>query len=114
MMTLQEIFNKIWERSKTKKQAFGDGGCMYKDPSGNCCFVGCLINPELYDTNFEGWSFEIGRITKALYDSGVSLSETRTLNFLQSCRRTHDKLSPEKWEEELRELATDYGLAVPD
>ena len=53
-MTNQEIFDKIWERAKTKKKAEVNGLCEYRSKKGKlACFIGYLIPDELYDKRIE-------------------------------------------------------------
>ena len=113
MKTLQEIFNKIWERSKTKKQAFGDQGCMYLDESGNRCFVGCLIEPEFYSEAFEGWNYMRPDISNALKSSGVNTKDIKIECLLSDARGIHDSDKTENWDVELRKLAAKFDLVVP-
>ena len=54
-MTKQEIFNTVAKHLLKQGAAAVDGAqCVYRDPSGASCAVGCLIPDEVYDEAMEG------------------------------------------------------------
>jgi hypothetical protein len=113
MLTIQEVFDKIVERSKIHVQAADpEQGCLYRAEAGGratCCFVGALIKDEHYSQNLEGKLVEAPGVRDALIASGVEMNE-RTSHFLQMCQRIHDGRHIADWEKELRVVATCYGL----
>lgn len=128
-MNRQEVFNKVSKHLLTQKvRAISAGrassedsnGCMYKDPSGNKCAVGCLISENLYTPMLEGQSVYSHYLQDALEKSlGCSLTrlfdETKTsllcdLRFLVYLQCIHDETRPDLWEPALKQFASRQNL----
>lgn len=122
-MTLQEIFNKVVERSKTKIVACSPRGyCVYRTPSGLACFAGCLIPDIFYSPELEGhivltnddvrFLTKISVVNEALYKAGID--NNQKLNLVCQLQRIHDSFDPHEWEGKLKEIANEHGLSFPE
>lgn len=85
--------------------------CMYRLPENNLkCAVGALIPDEIYRESMEG----IG-IAGLLADFPKlkGLFKNVDIDMLEDLQRIHDKCEVEEWEEEFKEVATNFGLTMP-
>lgn len=126
MLTMQKVFDKIWERAGTKvlAQAENSGDCLYRTPEGLCCFIGALIPNDVYDPEIEGASLSrddaSGKICiphifdNVLRASGIDTENPELVSLLEKCQRIHDSERIVKWDNKLQELAEQYDLTVPE
>ncbi len=119
--TLQDVFNVIWQKFVVKgapQSRHQSGGCAYRDPNGNACFVGCCIPDEEYYPEMEG------RYARTLAESDPDLWE-RVFNGITAdnmcvLQRIHDRWSAGSYGDwgvwlrrELRAFAANNNLRVP-
>mgnify|MGYP000264000552 FL=1 len=129
MLTLQEVFNKVWERAYTpirsENEALlqpstpGKNICSYRNPKDgvNHCFIGVCIPNEVYNEEFEGMGAldlfkSYPNEMKLIF--GNMVTEYRAKNALSELQSIHDLIEPEFWHERLREFAIKYNLAIPE
>lgn len=109
-ITLEEVFNKVWERAKIPYKSMDNGRCVYRNPDGskNHCFVGVCIPDELYDPIMDnGGSIYNNKEVKSLFDSNLHAP-------LKELQRIHDFESPNMWPVELRLFAKGHNLSIPE
>jgi hypothetical protein len=110
-MTLQEMFDTVWERAKTPIRCVDDDGrCMYRGAGGGCCFIGALIPDDRYDPGLEYTPVDISN-GALLAASGISRAYCGVALELQTI---HDEIDPQDWASHLRGIARRYGLRVPE
>lgn len=121
-MNLQEVFNKVWERSKIHVKSMNleseDNSCFYRNPDGskNHCFVGICIPDELYDPVIEDGGIQdiLDPENKYRYDAKIAtIFEGIDPNLLGRLQYIHDNRSCKEWETELRHFARMNGLIIP-
>lgn len=112
-MDNQEAFNRVYAHllKQGKRSSIinddGDEQCQYRGPGGLMCAVGCLIPDAEYQPSSEGLPASAVAVrTPSL--SGVSVG---MLNELQD---VHDDRIPSDWEGELRRIAEERCLTVPE
>ena len=109
-ITLQEVFNKVWERAKVKKKSFDSCGafCSYRngDGSPNHCFVGILIPDDRYNPAMEQGSISVNKSVSSLFNANLHQA-------LGGLQYIHDSCDPNNWEYDLRKFAKDHRLKVP-
>jgi hypothetical protein len=110
MLTIQETFDKIVERSKYLVKSQSTDGCAYRGDGGTCCFAGVLIEYKHYSPALEGRSAFSSEVQKALRESGVNVGYRRIYDLVNECQKVHDNYAPDTWETELRKLAATYNL----
>lgn len=126
MLTRQELFDKVWRGLKaqgfeqsTNAALCGYGGCAYRGSDGRRCSAGHAIDDEHYSPAFEGEGISrdengsncVGAVG-ALVASGVNPIDFVLISDLQYA---HDEtLSPAEMESAVREVASFYGLTIPD
>lgn len=113
-LTLQEAFNKIWERAKDKVKAierFNEDpaltGCRYRASNGKKCFVGVLIPDEQYTPEMEGELFSI-------IEKSVPCIRGLDHQLLCKLQEIHDSWKISEWDFALRNFAIMNKLTVPD
>ena len=123
MKTLQEIFDQVTHHLLTQKEKSQDiHGCRYRDDKGRSCAVGCLVETEHYNPNFEGvcmdedramaagQHFKFQLLRTALRDSGVCLDMKYVSLLLLELQELHDETLIVDWEAQLRRVAERRGL----
>lgn len=123
-ITYQELFDKMWAGLSGQgwKRAEHAGACLYVTPEGDKCAVGhCLTAPD-------GATF--GNVCQLLHGNvdarrDLGFPEYRNtyhptdhtderLQFLRDSQSAHDYArSPEHMQSNLRDIAINYGLTVP-
>jgi hypothetical protein len=110
-MTQQEIFNTVATHLILQNvKAVAGNSCKYRTTNGLKCAAGCLIPDSEYKVSFEG-----SRIVAI--DFFIDLcggKNTKTFGLLQDLQGAHDYIEPNEWKHELRVIANDYGLIIPD
>lgn len=117
-MTLQELFDIVWERAKYHRRAMSTPDidqnmyCTYRNEHGCCCFLGAAIPPDKYDPAFD---HEFENPSKAMHAVMVvcGLDESLTSR-VSEIQRIHDRLEPEEWADRLRAYAKQHDLTVPE
>ena len=118
----QDIFNKMWERAKVQTRSVDEEGCcVYRNDDGNCCFVGACIPDSNYSEELEN-----KRAAVLVRDYGLKIFgydlviadrytqfELGEL-FLNECQAIHDRESPKRWQDQLRDVANSHKLEVPE
>lgn len=110
-ITLQEVFNKVWERAKVKEKSFDSigGTCTYRNSDGsqNHCFVGICIPDDLYLPKMDCYgSVKVNSLVRDVFPSRLHAS----LNALQGI---HDSFAPSDWRGELIKFAKKHDLKIP-
>jgi hypothetical protein len=133
-VTKQEVFSKVWERSKIKARAVAEGSsngaCLYRGVSELDqktplpCFAGALITDAEYSDAMEYNSFadliskrdyepygtpEYGQLKWPALQRFFGVSR-----FVQALQQIHDNSAVEEWEDQLRLLADSEDLQVPE
>ncbi len=112
-MNKQEAFNKIYLGLKSQgfQKSFNETiyRCQYRGPNGLKCAVGYLIPDEKYHESLEKLNpydlIKVSIIDFPMLDS----------DFLVELQSIHDtSVCPEKLEAELKELATEENLTIPE
>lgn len=110
-LTNQEVFNKVAKHllTQNKKSQDIEQQCLYRGPYGLKCAIGFLIPDELYDPKYEtngvfglkemGFDFNI-----------INIDWYQSSELLGALQRVHDCTFPSTWKNELRKVATIYGL----
>lgn len=109
-MKPQQIFDTVKAHLLTQnRQAFvkerGDERCVYLDPNGNKCAIGCLIPDGHPAQQFRG---SLGPLLKTYPDLKKEWECSIVLLFELQC--VHDEHSPESWPRELKTVAEHYSL----
>lgn len=114
----QEAFSKAYRWAKYNEPCVNErGACAYRNASGNRCLVGALM-PEDMAENVHN----TGIVTLLRHSVDTEVNElfsnldTALLISLQ-CAHDHaynNDLSKEAYLAELREVATSFGLTVPE
>ena len=108
-MTPQQIFDTIAEHLKHQNVRAYDvvaGACMYRDPDGRMCAVGCLISDEAYDSELEDKKAHHPAILAALSKSGID-TDKDVIEMLSQWQLIHD--SSHSWDV-MRTKAQDYFI----
>ena len=131
-LPLQSLFDKITTHLLKQNQpaVSPNDGCKYKTDDGLKCAIGCLIDDQHYNPNFEGLTPEcfispsasnpelsLG-IFQAVVDSqqitfdvNHEMEEKRQLcNFLRKLQSIHDDCYPNQWRKALKNFALDHEL----
>lgn len=113
--TKQEIFDAVVQHAaKMPRQCYGDSGCLYRDETGNACFIGGLLTDE-----------EAGRLGSWDYSSGIGFifdgnpeliperfrQDDDAETFLRNLQSVHDS-NPEMsvWPDRLKSFARRWRL----
>jgi hypothetical protein len=110
-MGMNEVFNKVSAhllKQNAKSVAF-DNACMYKSWLGLSCAVGCLIDDEHYNSEFEEEGCDNPLVVDALAKSGVDVTGN-TIGLLHSLQTCHDDYEVHEWEAELMRIARWYDV----
>lgn len=75
---------------KQNAQAYENGDCLYKTPSGKMCAVGCLIKPEHYLEKFEGKGIDELAVQSAVEESVGFKFDRDGFNMLSNWQNYHD------------------------
>jgi hypothetical protein len=93
-MNEQQVFDRVVlhlmkqnERSQDPEITLGNG-CMYRDPKGNKCAVGCLIPDEMYVPEMERKN--VYRLTGAFPQVRDLFKGPRVLELLSQLQGIHD------------------------
>ena len=119
-MNLQEVFNKVWERSKIHVKSINlEYSCFYRNPDGskNHCFVGICIPDESYSSGIEDGRIQdiLDPENKYRYDAKIAtIFEGIDPNLLGKLQYIHDNRSCKEWETELRYFASVNKLTIPE
>jgi hypothetical protein len=114
MLTTQQTFDKIVERSKDLRKserpnadnrAFCKVICAYRGEGNLACFAGILISDENYCVTLEGHSATEPRVQRALQLSSVHPGD---LALVRRCQTIHDSCSPDEWKSELERAAKEF------
>jgi hypothetical protein len=130
---MQEVFNKVWNHLKAQNAQSIDldadpdeegwKPCMYHNPQGLKCAVGCLITDEAYakwGDHIEGLGSLNSEVLRALSESGVDVDADNSslrvlLRMIQF--KVHDPVCNKTWKEmrpKMVALAREYNLEVPN
>ena len=125
-MEPQEVFDKVVAHLLTQKvQSEENELSKYYGPNGLKCAVGCLIPPDLYNSEIEGISISLTYnpfgiliksngehiLAKILNNIGIS-ENTPSRELLMELQVIHDCLYPKEWFVVLRELAIEFDLST--
>ena len=112
-ITLQEVFNKVWERAKVKVKSSdpADITCTYRNSDGsqNHCFVGICIPDELYRPEMDDSSggVEVNEHVRKLFPE-------KLIPALAELQRIHDCSEPSDWGDQLIKFAKKHDLKIPE
>jgi len=108
-VTRQEVLNTMAAHllKQGVKSLNPDGSCCYLSHEGLKCAVGCLISDDEYCPEMEGKDVEC---------LGDLLPERLRphLDLISDGQNTHDELPVESWPSELRAIAEEFGLEIPE
>lgn len=82
--------------------------CAYRGVNDTKCAIGCLINDEYYDKEFEGRGFNV--VANAVERSLNVVLDKDDYDLLEALQVLHDKIVPNSWAERLKCIAEDQGL----
>jgi hypothetical protein len=88
----------------------GKGHCMYRNPDGLKCAIGCLIPDEVYTPDMEGTI--AGLIIKGYLD--ISALGEDGEHFLDGLQTIHDFYHPVDWEQELNLFELEMNEEICD
>ena len=115
-MSLQDVFNKVWERAKIKERSESLQSCLYRNPDGskNHCFVGVCIPDELYDPKMDEAATGADQLL-IKYPKVCELFNFQDAGLaLLDLQRIHDYGDPDDWEPELVKFASNNNLTIPE
>lgn len=114
MLTPQQIFDTVGKHlhtqgcastSRPEDKTVGPAICMYKNPVGKKCAVGCLIKAEHYNPIYEGVGLsqllvqdgyagkeKTDALRNSLVASGIDTHDRETMTLLQELQYIHDGL----------------------
>lgn len=132
MKSEQEVFDTVvLHLLKQEAKAEGeDGECLYRDPEGRKCAVGCLIPDEQYRDHMEGKGLLMVSILKALKanrvlavsdytladpsyagDQNIPVARLTTVGkLLRNLQWIHDNEDPKVWAACFRTLGSAFDL----
>lgn len=107
--TSQEVFDIVYKHLLTQNEQARRITCRYKiedDDKVLKCAAGCLIPDEKYSSEMEG----------KMWNELVSLNLVPSNHFplIQRLQVIHDTYPVDQWEKELKVVAADFGLTVPN
>lgn len=127
-MDNQEIFNVVSahllkQACKATDDDDGDGSCLYRAPYGRACAVGCLIPDSLYSPSMEGPALKSGEVGGTPYSEKRKVAQVWTAlatigvtqdskALLYRLQLVHDFMCDYNWENQLHEVADDFGLVM--
>jgi len=107
-MTNQRLFDRVSKHllKQGKKSIDPNGMCLYRDPRGLKCAIGCLIPDSRYYPGLEG---------KSIYTSAVMAAARYTkdqIKLVLELQNLHDAfiINSDCWPEKLAEIARNNGL----
>jgi hypothetical protein len=117
-MTLQEVFDKIWERAKDKRKSLRDPSaehskCAYRSPDGLKCFIGVLLPDQNYMPVMDDGRAVPAKTGVGYVKDFIPLASEVFEEHLHALQRIHDNAPPHRWEECLRNFAARRELTVP-
>lgn len=118
LLTDQEVFDKVARHLLTQGCRSISGGCAYRGEGGRKCAIGCLIEDNLYDPDFEGVAVNVFPPGKEYcrYKTALALrtvlanNVTDNFNLLSRLQQVHDQSSPCEWKYVLRTVANQLSL----
>lgn len=113
MLTDREIFDKVKTHLLQQKvPSMEDGECVYLNPNGLKCAIGCLIPVEYYSKSIEGltlsdiFSSVLKRpLVDTLKKSGI---DSKSFPLLSKLQTIHDNRNPYDWSNYLDQLEIEY------
>ena len=115
LLTLQDVFNKVWPRSKILVKSMNTGTCFYRDPKREAppCFIGvCLTDYDFGHGKLE--DIDGGVIGLRLEGRLPKKFDNIDENALHDLQVIHDHKDPETWEKYLRLFADKHKLTIPE
>jgi len=115
MRTAQELYDQIVHHLRVqgcKSQMSNGDLCMYRNPEGLSCAIGCLIPPEEYDPKMEDKGID-GLIDSFLLSKELYDEFNNSYELLYRMQRIHDSIPVEKWETNFRMVAEQLNLKYP-
>lgn len=109
-MNPQEIYDTVKKHLLTqmaKSVHPVEGYCMYRNPNGLKCAVGCLIPDELYDLEMDTAGKGLSVI---LQNFSLPLWMRENIGLLLDLQRLHDGSEVRRWVNEVQTVAHTYGL----
>jgi hypothetical protein len=101
-LTLQEIFNIVWNRAKDKRKALNNNACVYRSENSLKCFIGELIPDYNYSYSMEGCK----ATSFMVFPNITNIKAIRDLQLI------HDLKDTEDWESELQKFAGQNKLKI--
>lgn len=96
------------QRSATPRPGSKDR-CLYRAPDGCKCAVGALIPDDIYEPGMDDGDSGIDDVISR-FPVIKELFANVSMNLLAELQNIHDDTPPRLWAEELRHLASEYGL----
>ena len=116
-MKAQTIFYRVvrhlltqGEKSTKVLHGYGNEQCVYKNPDGLKCAVGCLITDKEYTPEMEG------KTVDGLFASYPNLAERlgkENFHLLNGLQLIHDHRYPKSWKRSLQNYAVLHNLKFP-
>lgn len=106
----QKIFNKVAKHLLTQMEVSGiPDSCLYRDPNGLKCAVGCLIPDGEYKAEFENKAIlNIPYLVEV-----VAKNDKEIIWLLRDLQIIHDHNDgPKEWVAELVQVANRYNLSI--
>lgn len=119
LLTDQEVFDKVARHLLTQGcKSISGGNCAYRGEGRTKCAIGCLIEDNLYDPDFEGVAVNsfTPKEEHFLYKRVLALRSvltgnvTNNLTLLSSLQRVHDQTPTCDWKYGLRNVANQLSL----
>lgn len=119
LLTLQEVFDKIWERAKDPRKSLRkphdpeNSLCAYRSPDGLKCFMGVLLPDQNYDPSMDDEKSVPTKTGIGYVKDFIPLDLSVSEEHLYRLQRIHDSWEPENWRSRLIAFATSQHLTVP-
>jgi hypothetical protein len=112
-MSLKAIFAKVSKHliKQNAKSRDSDGDCVYRDPQGQSCAIGCLIPEERYEESFEGELLRDNKDVQHVLKHAIGVNSKKRaakIELLMSLMAVHDEFEPDEWETELAAVEMTY------
>jgi len=111
MLTKKQIYDKVAKHLLSQRARSMTGGrCVYRNPQGLKCAIGCLIPDSDYTKDIEGGLVDFAvfdndfALLQILYQNGVDVSDIKVLALLGSLLNIHDQMEIDEWALELKEI----------